>query len=1359
MVKGNSFKRVVAALMAMAIVIGSLLSIEPMEVRAATNEYFTGTKEGSHATTEPTMYYKKTMVDSSSGSNVLYWAKDTHPSLKYTPPLKSSTGLSAKLSNGKIGHSGSWGNGLWLASRPSMDELFNKFNINKDNYENAQFTNFGMATSDKIGMRCSGYGGNTWFHNGLARMEVYIDVYKVEQVNDTKQLITFRMYANDGAGRGQTSEGYFQVKVDVANELAIDVSFHKRLSETATDGKTTEDILGNKFDISQDKSGYGFQIFKLNKAGIEALDKGVPHDMDEDGNLKPADYTKIFDYIEKSIFDGNGSISGRPNPNPAYFTKKFDISTGSDGYTDPIALDTSRSDIYLAIEHSTPEGVSRGWNNLNDLKQVGTEKLYFYQIFTVIGTKQEDLKVYYKDANGKLFTDSGASGEEADASLHITDQPILTDFKVKKIFKDAAYNTYGHKWADFSYLLADNKEFKNAKVILMTDEMTTIGPVFSNQNYYIKENPEAKAVVDGVGFKANPQVYHFETKTSGEVYYSLNSKDNLTAKNATDAENREYIAVEFGGIINEPKTGKAKIIKSSADESIAKGNNCYSLEGAVFELTHVSSGRVYKLTTDKAGLAETDVYVGEYKVKETKAPLGFLLNTDIPNVTVKENSTAEIKVANEPGYDDFGLSIFKKDDKTNKDKPQGNASLLGAEFTVKYFDNYEGKIDGEPKKTWVLSTDEKGQIIGFNSSTINEELSDEPYLNAKGEISLPLGTYEIKESKAPAGYLPSNKESVQVLRVDESMKKITLFNEIEVPETVIVGDLHIEKFDIELEKNEAQGDANFENIKLDIINRSRNSVKLSKDGKEISVGDVVDTISLDAKGHGDFKGLPIGSYEVVEVDANTKVGGYLSKGQLTRNFDMVDLNGDGIGDTVILNKVDTTILNNVARGGVKLAKWDLETNTDEPLGVATFDKTEITIRNISEKAVLVEGKIYEPNAVVKTVITDGEGKYQSESALLPFGTYEYEEINAPKGYLPIGVLKGQFEVRTEGQIVNLDTSEKAIKNQVVRGDFDLIKIAGATQERLANVPFEIKSLSTDEAHVFMTDENGYASTANEWSPHDQNTNVGEASTDGIWFGVTSSGVVAKVDNALGALPYDNYVLTELACDANKDKVLIPPIHFTISRNGVTVNGGTISNEDRIVTVETEFLTDEERSHEAIASGNQKFIDYVTVTGVEVEKKYVLEAKLMLKGQSKDDEDIELIIDEKNVTGRLEFTADSVKMERLEVPFEFDTTLLAGKKIVAFEKLFEVVVVDGKEELVEIGSHEDINDMGQTIIFKENPEITLTPTPTDTPKEDTPTEETKVSSSPKTGDNAQVFLFLLISTVSMAILVAMAFKKK
>ena len=52
------------------------------------------------------------------------------------------------------------------------------------------------------------------------------------------------------------------------------------------------------------------------------------------------------------------------------------------------------------------------------------------------------------------------------------------------------------------------------------------------------------------------------------------------------------------------------------------------------------------------------------------------------------------------------IELFKIDMETQKDNPQGNASLAGAEFTWKYYAGFYNKdnLPAEATRTWVTKT-------------------------------------------------------------------------------------------------------------------------------------------------------------------------------------------------------------------------------------------------------------------------------------------------------------------------------------------------------------------------------------------------------------------------------------------------------------------------------------------------------------------------------------------------------------------------------------------------------------------------------------------------------------------------------
>lgn len=179
--------------------------------------------------------------------------------------------------------------------------------------------------------------------------------------------------------------------------------------------------------------------------------------------------------------------------------------------------------------------------------------------------------------------------------------------------------------------------------------------------------------------------------------------------------------------------------------------------------------------------------------------------------------------------------------------------------------------------------------------------------------------------------------------------------------------------------------------------------------------------------------------------------------------------------------------------------------------------------------------------------------------MLPLGTVLVEEIQPPTGYLSSDE-SWEVSLTSEGTEEHISAwAPLSFEEQVIRGDLAFTKAKSGTMEHLANVPFRITSHTTGEEHVLVTDENGMANTASSWVPHSRNTNAGTSAKDGIWFECDSHGGAAKVDDGLGALPYDTYEIEELPCKENEGTVLA---HFTItiSRDGTTLDLGTVDND-------------------------------------------------------------------------------------------------------------------------------------------------------------------------------------------------------
>ncbi|MGF6991339.1 hypothetical protein M2150_002614 [Lachnospiraceae bacterium PM6-15] len=519
----------------------------------------------------------------------------------------------------------------------------------------------------------------------------------------------------------------------------------------------------------------------------------------------------------------------------------------------------------------------------------------------------------------------------------------------------------------------------------------------------------------------------------------------------------------------------------------------------------------------------------------------------------------------------------------------------------------------------------------------------------------------------------------------------------------------------------------------------------SFEGAEFTVfkagtNDVVGTLVADAEGNtGELEALE-GEYQIQETKSPK---GYLPK-------------ADRVSVTVTREKTVTVEIKNVPGNdpiGMLLGKIDAGTNKDKPQGTAKLIDGEFTVKyydvllSDAEKDVDPGTKGYEPKRtwIFKTNengFANLHGAYQIGGDALylsngmptvPFGTLTVQETKAPLGYL----LKDK-EGKTPGVHVRRIISDEhgqpvyeynvpLQEDQVIRGDLKGVKVSDGDQKRMAYVPFRITSVTTKESHVVVTDKNGQFSTSSQWNLHSNNTNRGDESTDGIWFGELTA-----LDDKRGALIYDTYLVEELPCEANEDRVLLEPIEVTISREITNIDLGTITNDYKpVLAIGTKARDKKTGTQEALAEKEMIFEDEVRYENLTKELEYELRGILMDKETKKP-----LLINNKEVTATKIFQTKE-KNDTEIMTFTFDGSALGGKDIVVFEELY----LDGKL----VASHADIEDKDQTIRIKEpeKPAESVNP-----PKEVV-----------NTGDGANVIILLAFALVSAIVAIVILKKRR
>lgn len=373
-----------------------------------------------------------------------------------------------------------------------------------------------------------------------------------------------------------------------------------------------------------------------------------------------------------------------------------------------------------------------------------------------------------------------------DSALAVPQSITMNGQTVDFTMRDINGNSYG-QWVNGGYNLTDISDpvaFNGAIQAFCHHIKQAVGTINENSRYALRYPTCTLRVLDAstidgyrhvvFGFETN--LHHFGGSTP------------------------QTVGTVFELAFKVQSKGKLCIKKTSANPAITDNNPCYSLQGAEYGVykteadAKANKNKVKTLTTEENGWSNTvELDEGTYYLKETKNPKGYALSSSVNKITVTSGKTTQYGTNNElkdyPQADPVGILLGKVDKETNKNKPQGSASLAGAEFTVKY---YKGLYDSDPAKSgqiparsWVLKTDKDGCAC-LDS---DYKVSGDDFYMFENFATIPVGTITIQETKAPTGYFINNEVFVRKIEANGKDPLVSTYNQPTVNEKVI-------KFDI-----------------------------------------------------------------------------------------------------------------------------------------------------------------------------------------------------------------------------------------------------------------------------------------------------------------------------------------------------------------------------------------------------------------------------------------------------------------------------------------------------------------------------------------------------------------------------------
>ena len=520
----------------------------------------------------------------------------------------------------------------------------------------------------------------------------------------------------------------------------------------------------------------------------------------------------------------------------------------------------------------------------------------------------------------------------------------------------------------------------------------------------------------GVGITGSDKVYLFPDKDAQLKNKEIPLQINLKK---LDSETNEYVA------------GAEYSLYAREDITNVFGTKIYS-----------AGDEIQTITTTTSGDDHFDVVrCGKYYVKETKAPEGYIIDTNEYDVEL-DGAHEGIANANIPQYRTITsietpmkgkIHINKIDSEINAD----NGYTVSEEFKSRLKD-----------VTFTLTPDESIGDFEIDGITYNHNNPIVLKTNEKGEADFaefPLGTYELKETGTAAGYYFEENTTTVTFTSDDFDKDIGYsFRDLSIGNTqhhVIVEVNKKNNYDEKVAGAEFGIYAN-DDIKIWNDEESKYDTYVT--------GDLIETVITGDDGSAEtVKRYPVAhSFTIKETKAPF---GY-NKAEdriVTMPYNQ----------TVVNSETTAVIGDDRQQGKIRVYKVDKE-NNEKKLAGAVFNV-------VASEDIIVHGvKLYDKGAVIETITTGEDGSADTSSLYTGF-KYNLDEVKAPDGYILSGSKEISLDYDNQIEYVEAQTSVENAPTEVT-----ITKKDFSTGELIPNCGIEILDESKNVLVQGRTDDKG-----------------------------------------------------------------------------------------------------------------------------------------------------------------------------------------------------------------------------------------------------------------------------------------------